>query len=286
MPAAITATAVRPPIIAAAAPTFQRVTADALSKGPAACERLPRGLAGRDLQWEKRNLALEIPVWDPAICIQCNWCALVCPHAAIRTKIYEPTLLGAAPAAFPSTSWRGPELKGMAYTIQVAPEDCTGCNLCVTVCPAKDKSNPRHKAIDMMPQRPIREQERERYQFFLDLPEVDRTAIHRINAKGSQLFLPLFEYSGACAGCGGTAVSFCPALDIRADCECHRLPASAAQSSRHRRAMPTAAVRPGPIPSSRTTPNSDWACAWRPTCSRAKRSACSARWPLVWGATW
>jgi len=209
IPAAITATAVRPPVVPAAAPDFvQRVTAVMLrGKGdllPVSAFPVDGTWPVGTSQWEKRNLALEIPVWDPAICIQCNWCALVCPHAAIRAKVYEPSLVAAAPAGFQSTTWRGPELKGLAYTIQVAPEDCTGCNLCVTVCPAKDKSNPRHKAIDMIEQRPIRARERENFRFFLDLPEVDRTAIKRVNAKGSQLFLPLFEYSGACAGCGET----------------------------------------------------------------------------------
>jgi pyruvate-ferredoxin/flavodoxin oxidoreductase len=209
VPAVAAATALRPPIVPEEAPDFVRRVTAAMLQGRG--DRLPVSAFPVDgtwpvgtSQWEKRNLALEIPAWDPAICIQCNWCALVCPHAAIRTKVYDPSRLGAAPAEFPSMTWRGPDLKGLAYTVQVAPEDCTGCNLCVSVCPAKDKSNPRHKAIDMTPQRPIRERERERYRFFLDLPEVDRAAVTRINAKGSQLFQPLFEYSGACAGCGET----------------------------------------------------------------------------------
>jgi pyruvate-ferredoxin/flavodoxin oxidoreductase len=142
-------------------------------------------------------------VWDPAICIQCNKCALVCPHAAIRAKVYAPALLADAPPTFKATDYRAGELKGGRYTIQVAPEDCTGCHLCVVVCPAKDKSNPRHKAIDMAPQAPLRDAERENYAFFLGLPDPERTAV-RLDNKGSQLLEPLFEYSGACAGCGET----------------------------------------------------------------------------------
>jgi pyruvate-ferredoxin/flavodoxin oxidoreductase len=154
-------------------------------------------------QWEKRNIAQDIPVWDPAICIQCNKCALVCPHAAIRAKVVEPGALAGAPAALKSTDYKASDFKGMKYLLQVAPEDCTGCTLCVEVCPAKDKSNPKHKAIDMTPQMPLREQERENYRFFLDLPDPDRTKI-KIDNKGTQFFQPLFEYSGACSGCGET----------------------------------------------------------------------------------
>jgi pyruvate-ferredoxin/flavodoxin oxidoreductase len=153
-------------------------------------------------RWEKRNLAREIPVWDSALCIQCNKCALVCPHAAIRAKVYDPASLDAAPTGFSFTLWKSGTPKGSAYTIQVAPEDCTGCGVCVAVCPAKDKSNPRHKAIDMQPQAPLREAERERYEFFLGLPSAALGEPHDV--KTSQLRDPLFEYSGACAGCGET----------------------------------------------------------------------------------
>ncbi len=209
VPQEVTATRARPPIISDAAPDFiQRVTAVmAANKG----DHLPVSAFPVDgtwpvgtTRWEKRNLAYEVPIWDPSICIQCNWCALVCPHAAIRAKVYDPAELDGAPDGFRSTTYRGPDLKGLAYTIQLAPEDCTGCNLCVTVCPAKDKSNPRHKAINMEEQRPIRAGERENYSFFLELPEVDRASVSRLDAKGSQLFQPLFEYSSACPGCGET----------------------------------------------------------------------------------
>jgi len=154
-------------------------------------------------QWEKRNIAQEIPVWDAAICIQCNKCALVCPHAAIRPKVYDPAHLVDAPATFKAIKYQGREYEGQEYTIQVAAEDCTGCTLCVKVCPVKDKANPKHKALDMAPQRPIREQERSNYAFFLKLPEVERATV-KLDVKGCQFLEPLFEYSGACTGCGET----------------------------------------------------------------------------------
>jgi len=155
-------------------------------------------------QWEKRNIALEIPVWEPDICIQCAKCALSCPHAAIRFKIYMPELLADAPPTFKSAKARGKEFEGMVATIQVAPEDCTGCGLCVHTCPAKDKTEPKRKAINMAFQPPIRFQERDNYGFFLNIPDFDRTQVKIHTIKGSQLLRPLFEYSGACAGCGET----------------------------------------------------------------------------------
>jgi pyruvate-ferredoxin/flavodoxin oxidoreductase len=154
-------------------------------------------------QWEKRNIALEIPVWDEKICIQCNKCTLVCPHAAIRAKVYDDDVLAKAPQGWKHMTFKAEPFKGKKYTLQVAAEDCTGCKLCVEVCPAKDKSNPRHKSLDMAPQRPLREAERERYAFFLSIPECDRKLV-KLDVKGSQLLRPLFEYSGACPGCGET----------------------------------------------------------------------------------
>ena len=155
-------------------------------------------------RFEKRNIALEIPSWDASICIQCNKCAMVCPHAAIRAKFYDPKELAGAPAGFQSAAFRSNEFPGQKYTIQVAPEDCTGCSLCVQVCPAKDKSNPRHKAIDMVPQPPKLEQEKANWDFFLGLPDPDRTKIDASTVKGSQFLTPLIEFSGACTGCGET----------------------------------------------------------------------------------
>ncbi|MFH0939926.1 MAG: pyruvate:ferredoxin (flavodoxin) oxidoreductase [Planctomycetota bacterium] len=154
-------------------------------------------------QWEKRNIALEIPVWDPSLCIQCNKCALVCPHAAIRPKVYSPEALQSAPTTFKSADYKAPDFKGSKFTIQVAPEDCTGCTICTMVCPAKDKSDSNRKAINMMSQPPLREKERENYKFFLNLPEADRAKL-KADVKGSQFMQPLFEYSGACSACGET----------------------------------------------------------------------------------
>ena len=154
-------------------------------------------------KWEKRNIAEQIPVWDPALCIQCNKCALVCPHACIRPKHYDAALLANAPGTFLSADFRSQEVAGHKYTLQVAPEDCTGCTLCVQVCPAKDKSDPRRKALNMAPQLPLRERERENYRFFLGLPAPDRAAA-KPEVKSSQFLEPLFEFSGACAGCGET----------------------------------------------------------------------------------
>ncbi len=156
-------------------------------------------------QWEKRNIALEIPSWIPDICIQCGKCSIVCPHAAIRIKAYDEKLVQNAPSTFKWMEAKGNEFqKSMKYTVQVAPEDCTGCAVCVEVCPARSKKESRLKALNMVPQFPIRESERENYKFFLDLPEYDRRLV-RLNAvKTNQLLQPLFEYSGACSGCGET----------------------------------------------------------------------------------
>ena len=155
-------------------------------------------------QWEQRNIALEIPTWDPNVCIQCNKCTINCPHAAIRAKVYEPEQLENAPTTFKSVDYKAPNFRGKKFTIQVAPEDCTGCKLCIAACPAKNKANPRLKAVNMEPQFPLREQERANYDFFLAIPDLPRTDIERIDVKNSQFFLPLFEYSGACTGCGET----------------------------------------------------------------------------------
>lgn len=155
-------------------------------------------------QWEKRNIALEIPVWSPDICIQCNKCILVCPHATIRVKVYDPQILENAPPTFKSMDYKGNEYKGLKYSIQVAAEDCTGCELCVEVCPAKSKSETRIKAISMEQQHPLREGERANLDFFLQIPELDKRNGKLDSVKGSQFIQPLFEYSGACSGCGET----------------------------------------------------------------------------------
>ncbi len=153
--------------------------------------------------WEKRNLAENIPVWTQSSCIQCGKCALVCPHAAIRIKAYDPAALAGAPATFKSMPYKGNEYEGMLYTIQVAPEDCTGCELCADICPATDKKT-GIRSLEMKPQRPLRETERENWEFFQSLPPVDRATAKRTTVKGSQFLQPYFEFSGACSGCGET----------------------------------------------------------------------------------
>ncbi len=155
-------------------------------------------------RWEKRSIAEEIPIWDPDICIDCAKCAMVCPHAAIRMKVYDPEALETAPARFPSKDWRGRDLPGKKMTIQVAPEDCTGCGVCVDVCPAKSKEIVRHKSINMRPQVEHVARESKNFEFFLQIPEMDRTEVNPNTVKGSQMLEPLFEFSGACAGCGET----------------------------------------------------------------------------------
>jgi len=198
----------RPPIVSRHAPEFvQRVTALMLAgRGDA----LPVSAFPVDGVWptgtsrfEKRRLTQTIPVWDSELCIQCNKCVLACPHAAIRAKVFDPSALAEAPAGFVATKWKGHDFPGESYALAVAPEDCTGCRLCIEVCPAKDKARPRHRALEMQPLGPGLETAKQHYDFFLGLPEVDRKRVH-LDVKGSQLFEPLFEYSGACAGCGET----------------------------------------------------------------------------------
>ena len=155
-------------------------------------------------RWEKRNLALEIPAWDSKICIQCGKCTMVCPHAVIRIKVYDSKNLEGAPATFKSCEARDKEWQGLKYTIQVAPEDCTGCGVCVDVCPVKNKSEVRLKAINMVPQPPLRAPESENWEFFLKIPELDRRKIKVGTIRQQQVQEPLFEFSGACSGCGET----------------------------------------------------------------------------------
>ncbi len=155
-------------------------------------------------RWEKRNIAAEIPAWDAQVCIQCGKCAMVCPHSVIRIKVYDEQHLAAAPATFKACDAKDREWAGQKYTIQVAPEDCTGCGICVDVCPAKNKSQARLKAINMVPQPPLRAAERDNWEFFLTIPETDRRLIKISNIRQQQLQQPLFEFSGACSGCGET----------------------------------------------------------------------------------
>ncbi len=154
--------------------------------------------------WEKRNIAQQIPVWDEQLCIQCGKCVLVCPHAVIRAKVYDSSLLDGAPAGFKSEKPRWREFENLRYTLQVSPEDCTGCELCVEVCPVKSKSESKHKAINMQAQAPLREAENANWDFFTKLPDPARSQLSHGQVKDVQLLEPLFEFSGACAGCGET----------------------------------------------------------------------------------
>jgi pyruvate-ferredoxin/flavodoxin oxidoreductase len=160
-------------------------------------------------KYEKRNIAVEIPVWEPDLCIQCGQCSLVCPHAAIRTKAVKPEALAGAPKTFKSAGGKGKSFEGTQFIVQVAPEDCTGCSLCVQNCPGVEKNKETkqptgRKAINMGPQMPLRESEAANFAYFLGLPETDAALFNRASVKGSQLLMPLFEFSGACAGCGET----------------------------------------------------------------------------------
>ncbi|MDD3468618.1 MAG: pyruvate:ferredoxin (flavodoxin) oxidoreductase [Thermoguttaceae bacterium] len=155
-------------------------------------------------QYEKRSIAQDIPVWNPSLCLQCGQCAMVCPHAAIRMNVYDANLVEKAPKTFKSVPARNKDFAGMNFTLQTYPDDCTGCGLCVSVCPAKDKADATRKAINMELMLPIVEQERENLAFYQSLPAVDRSKVKMDTMVGSQLLQPLFEFSGACAGCGET----------------------------------------------------------------------------------
>jgi pyruvate-ferredoxin/flavodoxin oxidoreductase len=210
VPEAATSSRTRRRAVPADAPEFvRRVTAELLAgRGdllPVSALPVDGTFPAGTARFEKRNIALEIPIWDERWCIQCNKCAFVCPHTAIQVKAYPEASLGGAPVGFPSLEYRGGEFPvGSRYTVQVAPEDCTGCGLCVEVCPAKNKTETRLKAINMEAQAPHRHRERERFAFFQGLPQVDRARVHRHTVKGSQFLEPRFEFSGACAGCGET----------------------------------------------------------------------------------
>ena len=209
VPAEVTSTMELIPPVPANAPDFvQRVTGMiAARKGdllPVSALPVDGTFPTGTTQYEKRSIALEVPVWDPEICIDCARCALVCPHAAIRLKVYDPSELEGAPDTFQSKPWKGRDFAGMNTTIQVAPEDCTGCGVCVNVCPAKSKEEVKHKAINMVPKMDVLDEEKANFDFFLSIPDYDRTKVKPETVKGSQVLKPLFEYSGSCAGCGET----------------------------------------------------------------------------------
>jgi pyruvate-ferredoxin/flavodoxin oxidoreductase len=209
VPDAVTSTTPLASLVPEAAPEFYRDVQTMMVKRqgdliPVSALPVDGTYPSGTTQWEKRNLAQEIPVWDPEVCIQCGKCSFVCPHAVIRIKAYDGTVLENAPETFKATAARDRNWDGLQYTIQVAPEDCTACGLCVEVCPAKNKSAVGRKAINMEPQPPIREQERDNWNFFMEIPETDRGNINVGRIRQQQVQRPLFEFSGACAGCGET----------------------------------------------------------------------------------
>ncbi|ACS87012.1 pyruvate:ferredoxin (flavodoxin) oxidoreductase [Musicola paradisiaca] len=199
----------RPPVVSDAAPDFVKTVTAAMLAGLG--DSLPVSALPPDgtwpvgtTRWEKRNIAEEIPLWKPALCTQCNHCVAACPHSAIRAKVVPADAMAGAPASLQSLEVKARDMRGQKYVLQVAPEDCTGCNLCVEVCPAKDRQNPDIKAINMEPRLEHVATEKNHYDFFLQLPEIDRNKLERIDIRTSQLITPLFEYSGACSGCGET----------------------------------------------------------------------------------
>jgi len=199
----------RPPVVSDAAPDFVKTVTAAMLAGLG--DALPVSALPPDgswptgtTRWEKRNIAEEVPIWKPELCTQCNHCVAACPHSAIRAKVVAPEALDSAPEQLQSMDVKARDMRGQKYVLQVAPEDCTGCNLCVEVCPAKDRQQPSIKAINMMSRLEHVEEEKQNYDFFLQLPEIDPAQLERIDIRTSQLISPLFEYSGACSGCGET----------------------------------------------------------------------------------
>ncbi len=209
VPVEPTSSRARPPAVPTEAPDFvQKVTAIMMEGNgdllPVSAMTVDGTFPTDTARWEKRSIAREIPIWDPSICIDCAKCALVCPHSAIRMKVYDPETLDGAPETFKHKEWKDRDRPGMWMTIQVAPDDCTGCGVCVDVCPARSKTEVKHKSIDMLPKEEHLDAERGNWEHFLSLPDPDRRDIRVDTVKGSQQLRPLFEFSGACAGCGET----------------------------------------------------------------------------------
>jgi len=209
VPASATSKVEKPPVVSEKAPDFVKKVTAAIMVGKG--DELPVSAMPEDgtyptatTQWEKRNVALSCPVWDPEVCIQCGKCSIVCPHAVIRMKVYDPKHLEGAPETFKSTDAKNKDWEGKKFTIQVSVSDCTGCGACVFTCPAKNKQVEGKKAINMHPQIPLREPENKNWEFFLKIPEIDRNLVARNAVRSVQVLQPLFEFSGACAGCGET----------------------------------------------------------------------------------
>ncbi len=199
----------RPPVVPDNAPDFIKTVTAMMLAGLG--DALPVSAFPPDgtwpvgtTRWEKRNIAEMIPIWKPSLCTQCNYCVAACPHAAIRAKVAAPAAFGDAPETLQRLPVKARDMKGLDYVLQVAPEDCTGCNLCYEVCPAKDRENPAIRAINMQPRLAHLAEEKANFDFFLQLPDTPASQIERIDIRTSQLITPLFEYSGACAGCGET----------------------------------------------------------------------------------
>jgi pyruvate-ferredoxin/flavodoxin oxidoreductase len=260
----------RAPVPAAAPAFVQRLTAAMIAgrgdEMPVSALPVDGIFPTGTAQWEKRNISLEMPAWDPQICIQCGKCVLVCPHAVIREKVVPADSLVGAPHTFQSAPARWKEFSDLRYTLQVSPEDCTGCALCVEVCPVKNKSETRLKAINMAPQPPLREAESANWDFFLNLPEVDRRNLNLTTVKDSQLLQPLFEFSGACAGCGETpylkllSQLFGDRALIANATGCSSIYGGNLPTTPCRKTKPGAA-RPGPTLCLKTTPSLAWASA-------------------------
>lgn len=209
VPAVADSKSTRLPPVTPGAPAFVRDVLGMIVEGrgddlPVSAMPIDGTFPTATTQWEKRNIALEIPVWEPDICIQCGKCNIVCPHAVIRMKVYDPKCLEGAPEGFKSADAKMPDFKGQKFTIQVAPEDCTGCGVCVETCPAKSKTDPKKKAINMQPQAPLRGIEKPKWDFFLNIPDYDRRKLKVGMINQQQAMRPLFEFSGACGGCGET----------------------------------------------------------------------------------
>lgn len=209
VPEKATSSIEKPPIVSENAPDFVKEVTARIMEGKG--DELPVSKLPEDgtyptatTRWEKRNIALEIPVWDPDTCIQCGKCISMCPHAVIRMKAYDPKYLEGAPETFKAMDAKNKDWAGQKFTIQVSPEDCTGCSLCVQACPAKNKQDPSKKAINMSPQPPLRESESKNWEHYRSIPEMDRKTIARTGTRTVQALEPLFEFSGCCAGCGET----------------------------------------------------------------------------------
>jgi pyruvate-ferredoxin/flavodoxin oxidoreductase len=198
----------RPPVMTNGSDFINRVTASIIAgRGdllPVSAMTIDGTFPTSTAKYEKRSIAAQIPIWDSSICIDCGLCALVCPHAAIRMKAYPNAALAGAPTDFQAKAWKDKDFAGHSLTIQIAPDDCTGCGVCVDVCPAKSKEVVRHKAINMEAKEEHLSRERANFEFFLGIPEFERTQAKIDVIKGCQILEPLFEFSGACAGCGET----------------------------------------------------------------------------------